>query len=369
MEEGDPLVANMGHELRNPLTSILALAEAMHEGIYGPLSEGQRRALQSIRECVAREIDLITDVIDLSRVLPVQPPLARAACRLEEQADKALSMVRELGRNRAIQLSSQVQLRSDGVQADARRFRQMTVHLLMAVLLATPAEGQVRLSLGDVQGGLLLQVAGAPGGVAVELPVRHEDEENVLETVAQGRPLGFRLLRRLVDQHGGTLAGRRLAGGGICLSLHLPQGGAATVEAKAQPVARPEGTKDTPLILLADDQAELVAIVSDYLRHKGFRVATASNGREACELAERLRPELVIMDVQMPGMDGIEAIQHLRQCADATVAQVPVMALSGLGGAGDRDRCLAAGANSYLVKPFGVKELEEAARGLVRQPS
>ena len=222
--------------------------------------------------------------------------------------------------------------------------------------------------------GLLIQVAASPPGVATALPLAVQGGEDaagpLLKRVREVKPTGFALMQRIVHLHGGAFAAQETAAGGLCLSISLPLKVVAPVAAPP-PADREEegaGADGTPLILLVDDQVALLEITADYLRHQGFRVCTAADGREALEQAEALLPDLVIMDTQMPGMDGIEAISHLRKSSTPRVATVPIISLSGMGGPGDKESCLAAGASSYLAKPFGVKALEAVVLEFLRLP-
>jgi CheY-like chemotaxis protein len=110
--------------------------------------------------------------------------------------------------------------------------------------------------------------------------------------------------------------------------------------------------------LLAEDNEANVETLSGYLEVKGYRVMVAHDGREALELAQQERPDVILMDIQMPGMDGLEAMRHIRR--DGRLAGVPIIALTALAMPGDRETCLAAGANAYLSKPVNLKGLVEA---------
>jgi PAS domain S-box-containing protein len=118
-----------------------------------------------------------------------------------------------------------------------------------------------------------------------------------------------------------------------------------------------ESEAERPLILLAEDNEESINTIQDYLLVKGYRVVVARDGAEAIERAREERPELIVMDIQMPGLDGLEATRRLRAEAAQSVATVPIIALTALAMPGDRERCLAAGANEYLSKPVSLKGL------------
>lgn len=128
--------------------------------------------------------------------------------------------------------------------------------------------------------------------------------------------------------------------------------------------ASPEDDRNTaPLILLAEDNEANIATLSAYLTAKGYDLVVARNGLAAIHLAQTAQPDVILMDVQMPQMDGLEAIAQLRQVPDLTA--VPIIALTALAMAGDRDRCLAAGANDYLTKPLRLKQLTQKIQALI----
>ncbi|NTU84855.1 MAG: response regulator, partial [Chloroflexales bacterium] len=110
-----------------------------------------------------------------------------------------------------------------------------------------------------------------------------------------------------------------------------------------------------PRILLADDNEETLATLGDYLRAKGYDLRVARTGREALVQAQEEPPDVILMDIQMPGMDGLEAIRRIR--AEAELAHVPILAVTALAMPGDRERCLAAGADAYLAKPINMRTL------------
>jgi CheY-like chemotaxis protein len=133
------------------------------------------------------------------------------------------------------------------------------------------------------------------------------------------------------------------------------------VQAKSKPKAMSKSA--LPLILVAEDNEVNAESMCDYLFNRGFRVVLSKNGLEALELAQAEKPDIVLMDIQMPIMDGLEATQRIR--ANADLAEVPIIALTALAMQGDRERCLSAGANLYVMKPVRLKELVESIHRLL----
>jgi CheY-like chemotaxis protein len=129
--------------------------------------------------------------------------------------------------------------------------------------------------------------------------------------------------------------------------------------------AEPPSPPEAPLILLAEDNETNIETTTHYLEAKGYRLLLAFNGTEAVAIARTQKPDLILMDIQMPGIDGLEAIQQIRQDPDNAVNSIPIIALTALVMTGDRDRCLQAGANEYLGKPVKLKVLTTKIRALL----
>ncbi|HEX9439690.1 MAG TPA: response regulator, partial [Roseiflexaceae bacterium] len=148
-----------------------------------------------------------------------------------------------------------------------------------------------------------------------------------------------------------------LPSGGVFHTLH-----SALIVAPGPPPATP-----APVILLAEDEENNIYTLSTYLEAKGYQVVVARNGAEALSRAHAAKPALILMDIQMPGMDGLEAIQRIR--ANPVLGTVPIIALTALAMPGDRERCLAAGANEYLTKPVSLKGLVTAIEAHLQHPA
>ncbi|MEG4912557.1 response regulator, partial [Microcoleus sp. B13-B4] len=147
-----------------------------------------------------------------------------------------------------------------------------------------------------------------------------------------------------------------------------PTGAPSSValESQTEPRIEPSGPQQqggSPLILLAEDNEANITTISSYLKAKGYRILLAKNGEEAIALAKSENPNLILMDIQMPGMDGLEAMQQIR--CDPNLVDLPIVALTALAMTGDRDRCLAAGANDYLTKPVKLKQLASTIQQLL----
>jgi CheY-like chemotaxis protein len=146
------------------------------------------------------------------------------------------------------------------------------------------------------------------------------------------------------------------------LPIVFPEAAAAAADTNSSGVDASQKNRTVPFILLADDEEIIRTITKDYLESIGYRVACVANGKEALDFVEAEAPDLVILDMQMPLLDGMEALAQLRRSPNPRIANTPVISLSGLVAPGHRERCLAAGANGCLAKPFGIKDLERVIK-------
>ncbi|MDB6005768.1 MAG: hypothetical protein JWR15_2755 [Prosthecobacter sp.] len=364
--EKNEFLGSMGHELRNPLTNIIAHAETLVEGVYGPLESAQKTALAAIQDSARQMLQLVADVIDLGRLEAGAALLAPAACLVNEKCASGAAMVAELARARSIQWGIDVQPQNLTVLADARRLQQIITELLSAAVLSTPTGGQVRLLITHDEGGLHLQ---AQGGHATSSRVEEEVlPAHLISRLGKVKPIGLALLQKCVHLQGGSFSLHEAAGQAVRMSIHLPLSMLPEAELPVQETCVRESpaiveipaaaSSQQPTILIADDQPSLLTVTRNYLESLGFNVITARDGSEAVHQAVTLQPDLILMDVRMPVVDGLNAIRQIRASTDPKTRAITIVSLSGHASATDKEKCLAAGATAYLNKPFGVRELD-----------
>ncbi len=385
----DEFLANMSHELRTPLNAILGMAEALEEGIFEPINPRQAQAVSTIDTSGRHLLSLINDILDLSKVEAGKLELQVAPTEILPLCQSSLTFVQQQAHKKHIHLDLEVPPDLPAIAIDEHRIRQVLINLLSNAVKFTPEGGQVKLLAQVVpppaQGERLdfhLQLSIWDTGMGIA----PEDQAKLFQAFTQldsslnrrheGTGLGLALVRRLVELHGGVAGVESTPGQGshffVCLPYgetdvtpwltgHRPspsQSPALLPVDSAPPAAVPlpaQASHPQPLVLIAEDNDANAASMGDYLLSRGYRIHRARNGQEAHQLAQSLHPAVILMDIQMPEMDGIEATHRIRQ--DPTLHTIPIIAITAHAMAQDRDRCLAAGANDYIAKPLSLRAL------------
>jgi PAS domain S-box-containing protein len=373
----DEFLASMSHELRTPLTGILGLSEALQMQSIGPLNERQLRGIESIWDSGQHLLELINDILDLSKLESTQFELEIAECDVDEICSASLALVKGMAQQKRQQIDFTKPPGVMRLYADPRRLKQMLVNLLSNAVKFTPVHGAVGLRVqGDAARQVVEFVVWDKGiGIAPEsLPRLFQPFTQLDSNLSRefpGTGLGLALVQRMAELHKGTIHASSTPGIGSTFTLTLPwpQPKAddavtneaitnASVQLPAAPA--PDRTSHNVTILLAEDSPVTAEAVTDLLSYEGFTVVVAANGLEAVQKAGELLPALILMDIQMPLMDGFQAIARIRADSRRAVAQVPIIALTAQAMHGDAQRCLAAGANDYVSKPFRLAQILES---------
>jgi PAS domain S-box-containing protein len=374
----DEFLANMSHELRTPLTAILNLAEALQEQIYGSLNDKQLKYLHTIEASGRHLLELINDILDLSKIEAGHLHLHMEKCAVADVCQSSLQLIKEMAHKKRQQVFFAINPRSIDLYADARCLKQMLFNLLGNAVKFTPEGGQIGLDVqGDTAVGIVrLSVWDTGIGIATaDLPKLFRPFSQLDSGLARqysGTGLGLSLVQRMVDLHGGSLSVESVLGQGSRFTITLPWHLAAPmafslsqgdISATApQPLTegpKGPGVREKPLILLVDDNETTLSLYADYLQLKGYQTVIARDGSEAVQMAQTTTPDLILMDIQMPELDGLAATQRIRANPHQGIAATPIIALTALAMSGDRERCLAAGVDDYLSKPVNFQQLIE----------
>ncbi|MEH1946353.1 MAG: PAS domain S-box protein [Nostoc sp.] len=530
----DEFLANMSHELRTPLNAILGMSEGLQESVFGSINQRQAKAIATIERSGRHLLELINDILDLSKIESGKLELQLSDVSVRSLCDTSLAFVKQMALKKSIRLSTHISDNIDSIQVDDRRLRQVLINLLSNAVKFTLKGGSVTLEVrlegeggqrgrgageqgsrgaggaGEVNSSLssssssssssspnlCFQITDTGIGIAPEeigkLFQPFIQLDSSLNRQYSGTGLGLALVQKIINLHGGTVLVSSEVGKGSCFTVRIPYHSSDNLlrtqvttslpsypllvenaqvliiedsvaaadqitrylsEMGMQPIIYPQGegaveevlrvqpaliildlqlpnlsgwevlnqlktnpkTKDIPtiiisvvdehskglaqgafeylvkpitraqlqltieklqhparsdspnlivvpeiflddpLILLAEDNQPNIDTMSAYLESRGYHLILANNGQQAIDLVRVQRPDLIVMDIQMPGMDGLEAIRHIRN--DRQFVHIPIIALTALAMPGDRETCLAAGANEYLAKPVKLKQL------------
>jgi PAS domain S-box-containing protein len=504
----DEFLASMSHELRTPLTGILGLSEALQLQTFGSLNERQLKALKNVETSGRHLLELINDILDLSKIEAGKLELHFDTCQAADICQASLQLVRGMAQQKRQKFEFSITPANFAIRGDPRRLKQMLVNLLSNAVKFSPEGGTFGLTTEADAGAGMARFRVWDKGIGI----KPEDQAKIFTPFTQldsrlarqysGTGLGLSLVKRMAELHGGTIlveselgqgstftlvlplaktdggaeAGAetgggaaaggasasvksafviedneldsemllrmlhsldipaiaqpllegglekavRLKPGAILLDLNLPDGSGwdmlkelkadsrtrsipviivsaesqrekglslgavgylvkpyslaqlraeldkvTAADGLAAPVLVMEEKARKPVILVADDNDLILETVTGFMETLGYTVMTAKNGLELIETASKVHPDIMLVDVQMPGMDGIEAIRRMRTMGDPVLATVPIISLTALAMVGDREKCMEAGANEYISKPFVLTEVAARVKALL----
>jgi len=364
----DEFLAMLSHELRNPLSAIFnALHILRLEDTENPI---QRKAKIVLERQVGQLAHLIDDLLDVSRVITGRIQLHRERLEMRGIVERALESVRSLIEQRKHQLSVSLPAEPIWLQGDSTRLEQIVVNLLNNAAKYTDEGGQIWITVEQERGEVVLRVWDTGVGIAPELMPRIFDlftqAERTLDRSQGGLGIGLSLVEKLVELHGGTVEAHSAGfGQGSEFIVRLP-----ALSSAAEPIiARTETAKQpaqTSRVLVVDDNMDAADMLVMMLQMFGHEVQAAYTGQTALETAVEYRPDVVLLDIGLPDMNGYEVARRLRQ--QPQTKDVRLIAMTGYGQDSDRQRSEEAGCEYHLVKPVDPQKLQDLLAIRVNQP-
>jgi predicted ATPase/signal transduction histidine kinase len=388
---------NMSHELRTPLNAILGMSEGLTEQVYGSLNKQQLRCIEVISNSGTHLLELIDDILDLAKIEAGKLELYCTQTNLSQLCHASLTFVKQQSLQKRIQIDINLPPDLPDLLVDERRIRQVLINLLSNAVKFTPEDGHVsvkviqKIATGTAQQNWV-QITVSDTGIGIEPENLQQlfqpfvQIDSALSRKVRGTGLGLNLVREIVELHGGKVSVSSEINVGSRFEIELPCGDLPFIfplpTDQSSDSSAGLTTEDInitssqtgcfsgeltpirlPLILIADDHKANVETLYDYLEAKGYNMIVAENGQEAIEMTKLHHPDVIVMDIQMPVLDGLTAIKQLRR--DPQFAKLPIIALTALAMSGDRERCLMAGANEYLTKPVTLGSLVITIQSLV----
>ena len=364
-------LASMSHELRTPLNAIIGFSELLENHTFGDLNDRQQRYVANVLTSGRHLLQLINDILDLSKVEAGHMELALSEFNVRTTLAEVRTIVGTLAMKKHLSLDLAVEGSICMLTADQSKFKQVLYNLLSNAIKFTPDSGSVRVTVrrapevGLSKGGEWMEVAVADTGIGL----KPEDRERIFDTFEQvdsayarqqqGTGLGLALSRRFVELHGGRIWVESEVGKGSIFRFVLPLvAGAVTAEPPSDNVGATSAAQENrPLVLVVEDDKQAGELLAHDLVQAGYRVAHAATGKQAVALAQQLRPDAITLDVLLPDQDGLKVLAQLKAIPETRTIPVVIVSLTE-----GRELGFSLGAVDWLVKPVNPANFLSAVR-------
>jgi len=362
----DEFLANMSHELRTPLNAILGLSESLLEKTAGPVNDKQEKYLKTVNESGRHLLSLINDILDLAKVESGEVDLDMEKVNIQQVCDASIRMLKQQAQKKNQKLSCEIDKKLNIIWADERRLKQMLVNLLSNAVKFTPIGSNlgIKVQTNTPHNKIFIKVWDEGIGIS------EEDQKRLFTPFVQidtglsrknvGTGLGLALVKQIAHLHKGNIKLESVVNQGSTFTITLPmQATLRTGPLPSLPKIIEEKPQTAPKkgyhILLVDDTEATLMMLTDYFKKKNFQVSIAKNGLEGITKAAEHHPDLILMDVMMPLMDGLEATRKIK--SNPALKKTPIIGMTALAMPKDRENCLEAGMDDYMSKPLIFDEL------------
>ena len=351
-------LASMSHELRTPLNAISGFSELLSEEIAGPLNDKQKRFVVHIRDGAKHLLQLINDILDLSKIEAGETMLEMERQNPALVVSEVVLGMSPLTRAKKIDLRVIDEAHAE-VLADRRRLKQILYNLLSNAVKFTPENGTIQMRVARQGGEVLFEIIDNGPGIS------EKDQKIIFDefrqatapsgVVREGTGLGLAITQRLVHKHGGHIAVSSRLGEGSRFYFTLPIA-TMTSAVEGEPLQPAGGlATNAPLILVVDDDPKARELLCSYLGSAGYRTAIADSSDKALVAVRDLKPDLITLDILMPGSNGFNTLHQLKETYKSELPPVLIISV-----VDDQEIGFALGASDYLVKPVSRGDLMES---------
>jgi PAS domain S-box-containing protein len=372
----DEFLAVVSHELRSPLNAITGWASLL---MMRPLDDQTRHAVDTILRNAQTQTKLIADLLDVSRIVSGQLRLNVRPLQLVSVIEAAIEVVQPSADAKSIRIETALDPTTGSIAGDSDRLQQIFWNLLSNAVKFTQSGGRVQVRSRRMDSHVEIVVSDTGRGIDAELlpfvfeRFRQGDSSTTREYGGLG--LGLAIVRHLIELHGGVVSAHSQgAGRGAEFTMQLPIMARAQESVESDFHRRVGGNLSGKVpslaglrILVVDDEPDAREIVAAILGEAGAEIATASGSRQAFDLVERWKPDLLISDVGMPGESGYDLIRKVRALSADRGGQVPAIALTAYAHMQDRLKILSAGFQMHVPKPIEPIELATIVASLTKR--
>jgi PAS domain S-box-containing protein len=345
-------VSTVSHELRTPMTSIKGYTDLIFSGAVGEINENQKRFLNIIKKNTDRLTALINDLLDISRIESGKVRFEPEAMQLGDIIGNVIETLAAPAEQRDHQLSYRIEAGLPEIKGDPHRLTQVFTNLVGNAINYTPEGGTINVDVYSVRGAVRADVR--DNGIGM----RSEDLSKIFERFyrvdhpvvqeSAGTGLGLPLVKMFIEMHGGRVWAESEMGKGSTFTVILPLPTETDQKVDIEQIWAEATTKiDRRMILLADDDRDIAELVRLHLESPGYQVTAVGRGVEVLEMARRHNPDLIILDILLPDMDGLAVLETLK--SEPATADIPVLMLSVME---DDGAAFELGAAGYLTKPI-----------------
>lgn len=363
-------LANMSHELRTPLTAIVGYSSVLADGLFGPLNDKQRDALNAITRSSDHLKNLIDDVLNLARVESGKEEAEPRRVPVKDLLTYAFKMMQQTALSKGVGLkpaSIPDPLTNAAVYADQKHLQQILINLMSNAVKYTPRGGSISVAVDTVVDKVRFSVTdtgvGIPPHKMQKLFERFERGEDTYSKEQEGTGIGLNLTRQLVELNGGRIGVESTVGHGSTFWIMMPLAEGAATAAVNPEANAPQVRLDGLSMLVVDDNLDTCEVLKQILIAAGADVRTAHTVQDGLGAIELSTPDIILTDLAIPGESGLKLIEQVRN-APGAVASLPIIVLSACAFERDKESALHAGASLFMPKPFRPSEIVRTVREL-----
>ncbi|MCP4138031.1 MAG: response regulator [bacterium] len=364
-------LANMSHELRTPLNGIIGFSQLLEMELMEAPNPKQKEYISFIKESGNHLLEMVNDILDLSKIEAGKLEIERKPFDFTQMLKRSPSTVKAIARKKNIKMDTEIEPALGWLNGDEIRIKQVLFNLLSNAIKFTESGKKIGISAYAVKDSIKIIVwdegIGIPADYIEKIFDPFEQVKNEKSSRTMGTGLGLSISKKLVELHNGTLTVESKINQGSRFVITLPE--RITVVSKNTVPPKPEKKnaislpqKEIKILLVEDDELSRI-LMQKSLEPAGFSVSHAPGGNRAIELVSEQGFDLILMDIGLPGMDGIETLEHIRKhCSE----KIPVIALTAFAMKGDMEKYLSRGFNGYISKPVNLELLIEKIEELLK---